>query len=830
MSDIQDQIAELLASVQTPGDFCCAGISDLHPPPLEVDGIGRIALPVLPAQAAQLIAAAEQAPFGRGTETLIDTQVRRTWQIAADRLHIGGRHWPATLQAIVTRVCTGLGVTTAVVPEPYKLLIYDLGGFFISHRDTEKSPGMFATLIIALPSLHAGGELLVRHGGREMRLDLASSDSAELAYAAFYADCVHEVLPVTEGHRVALVYNLLRKDSGAPPRPPNYDAQTAGLAALLSGWRDRQRVAESEAQRLARASGAHSAATQQPSPPGLPTKLVYPLAHAYTEAEVSFQTLKGEDAAAAAVLAAAADSADCELHVALMRIDESGSAEHSGYFGPRGGGRHHDDDDDESDFEIGEIFERGLVLSHWRTPGGSHVPLGDFPFIDVELCPLDAFEDVEPDEQEFHGTTGNEGASFDRHYQRAALVLWPRALRLQVLADAGPAVALGALAQLADQCDAAAPDARAALWAQAHELAGRLIALWPGGHGSNLRGQALALLARLNDTEHIARFIADISAAGRATPGDPHGEDGQYAAGDNAGLVEALTCLPAPQAGALVLQLIQARAGMRIKGCTDLLARASEARSAVTPGATSSATSGATSGAMPGAEASASKSPAGDSSERRQRPAASPWQPAAEALLLALPGDAPHRTAPPHHWHRETMDAAALTALLPALARMHATTAQAAADLVLASPGVYGLDAVIVPALRSLAQTRADFALPALQRLRAAGVQHLGSRIALPLAPPGDEVREARISCTCEHCQGLRRFLLSATESSWRLRVRQELREHVLASIQSGHCDADSSVERKGSPHVLVCTKNQASYERRVKQRRQDLKDLESLA
>jgi len=32
-----------------------------------------------------------------------------------------------------------------------------------------------------------------------------------------------------------------------------------------------------------------------------------------------------------------------------------------------------------------------------------------------------------------------------------------------------------------------------------------------------------------------------------------------------------------------------------------------------------------------------------------------------------------------------------------------------------------------------------------------------------------------------------------------------------------------------GSPHVLVCTKNQASYERRVAQRRADLDDLTRL-
>ena len=38
---------------------------------------------LLPAQAAQLIAVAERAPYGRGGETLVDTAVRSSWQMLA---------------------------------------------------------------------------------------------------------------------------------------------------------------------------------------------------------------------------------------------------------------------------------------------------------------------------------------------------------------------------------------------------------------------------------------------------------------------------------------------------------------------------------------------------------------------------------------------------------------------------------------------------------------------------------------------------------------------------------------------------------------------------
>jgi hypothetical protein len=92
-----------------------------------------------------------------------------------------------------------------------------------------------------------------------------------------------------------------------------------------------------------------------------------------------------------------------------------------------------------------------------------------------------------------------------------------------------------------------------------------------------------------------------------------------------------------------------------------------------------------------------------------------------------------------------------------------------------------------------------------------------------------DAKLEARMSCRCEHCLALGRFLQSAELEVWRFKAREADRRHVEDSIRQGRHDVDCSTERKGSPHVLVCTKNQASYERRVAQRRADLDDLARL-
>lgn len=83
----------------------------------------------------------------------------------------------------------------------------------MKHRDTEKDEKMFGTLVIQPPSLHTGGELVVyeQNGRTHKRIDFGQSDGIS-AYAhhfvAHYANLEHELLEVTSGYRLALVYSL----------------------------------------------------------------------------------------------------------------------------------------------------------------------------------------------------------------------------------------------------------------------------------------------------------------------------------------------------------------------------------------------------------------------------------------------------------------------------------------------------------------------------------------------------------------------------------------------------------------------------------------------
>ena len=110
-----------------------------------------------------------QAPFGRGAETVVDTSVRLCRQVEAADVELGG-NWDAVIQNQAQRYCTTLGAQKKdeelVEARLYKLVLYEEGGFFKAHKDTEKEPGMFATLVVQLPAKHDEGKLVVRHRGK----------------------------------------------------------------------------------------------------------------------------------------------------------------------------------------------------------------------------------------------------------------------------------------------------------------------------------------------------------------------------------------------------------------------------------------------------------------------------------------------------------------------------------------------------------------------------------------------------------------------------------------------------------------------------------------
>ena len=248
------------------------------------------------------------------------------------------------------------------------------------HRDTEKADGMFGTMVVQLPSDYDGGVLRVCHHGEEMTFDFSGlKGMTGFHYAAFYADCQHELCEVTRGYRMCLVYNLLYSGGGARPVPIDNRQLVNEVVAKIQDW--------------------------EQDDSGLPA-IAYMLNHQYCKASLSFKLLKNADRAIAEVLVEANKQKSFSLYlgnVTLHRI--SSGCGYSRY--------------DMDIHEVEDIFTAGSLVS----------PSGE-TFCNIRLdnnaiVPSDVFDEADPDNEEFEAT-GNEGTTLDKTYHQAALLMWPK--------------------------------------------------------------------------------------------------------------------------------------------------------------------------------------------------------------------------------------------------------------------------------------------------------------------------------------------------------------------------------------------------------------------
>ncbi|MCL2422577.1 MAG: 2OG-Fe(II) oxygenase [Micrococcales bacterium] len=381
---------------------------------LTVAGLSTpVKLPIRAAQAKQLVSVARPAVFGRREHTVSDLDVRDTWVIDSDQVSFGDR-WVAELQGVLdtVRADFGLAPGTRFEARPHSLLVYGKGQFFAPHQDSEKNDAMIATLVVVLPSVHTGGELVVDHAGESQTFHGASD---EIRYVAFYADCRHEVKPVRSGYRVTLTFDLLVTEAPTQVLGPVDEA-----AALLT-------------EHFAVPGERWGRETKPPD------RLVFLLDHEYSQRGLERGKLKGADTERVALVRSAAQQAGCDTALALAEIQETWDA-YDVY-----PSRYWDDDTDSGVYEINELIDGSTVLGWWTLAGGESISLR---VGDEEVCASTANIQLTPYESDYQGYTGNEGNTLDRWYRRAAVVVWPVDRAFAVRAEAAPAWALEQVAAL----------------------------------------------------------------------------------------------------------------------------------------------------------------------------------------------------------------------------------------------------------------------------------------------------------------------------------------------------------------------------------------------
>ncbi|KAG4073583.1 hypothetical protein HA402_000807 [Bradysia odoriphaga] len=397
----------LKRSCEVAGDFAISGRMD-RTPLLAISLKNKrdcvdeaIRFPLSENEVTKIIKCFESSPYGRGTETMVDHTVRSSLQLSPDDFEILNSDWDNFIKVdLVNIVQKKLSLNCTVVASLHKLLLYQPGSFLKRLCDSEMDENMFGTLVVQLPSKFKGGQLVVRHEGRTKIFDFSSmagstNNTFSTFFAAFYRDCEHEILPITEGYRLCLMYNLIAIKTDIPTAPKSRESEME-LIKLLRNWEGSR-------------------------------KLVYALSHRYSEANLTFKNLKTTDKIVADILLQVSEA--CELNIFLASFEKNCS----GYV--RDGDEIVNCSGCATDYggcfdgELDEIsYTLKAFISDDKKVNCSHLSTN----FNKEVIPADCFDSIEPYQQDCEHT-GNEGVHVTKSYRCAAITLWPKRSTFHVL-------------------------------------------------------------------------------------------------------------------------------------------------------------------------------------------------------------------------------------------------------------------------------------------------------------------------------------------------------------------------------------------------------------
>ncbi len=414
----------LMKKIEGAGTFSAFGKLDPVLPGLVIKEMGEVSLPLSENQAKEIIQKCEQAPFGRGEETLIDTSVRNVWQISPKALEFTNPQWNAAIEETCKKIAKQLGLSTCKVDfELYKLLVYAKGSFFLEHRDTEKASNMFATLVVNLPSPHEGGELIIRHGDQTNRYSFAGKNKFNPEYAVFYADCYHQVKPVISGYRLCLIYNLKLANRNEQPLLSQQAPIIEQIDEYVKKWTK---------------SG---------------DMVAYLLDHSYSEQNLSMANLKNNDFSRASILLKLAEKNRCRAFLCLVSyLRES--------YG----------DCWDGSFEEYEVSCEEVYAHHLLDPLGENLGIEHLNLQEDKLIAEIPLRMGPGREESISEATGNEGATKELWYHRGAVILWSEEKDLEIALEADLSYAICYLKKLIQNYDVSKGEVRQKASLLAHRI------------------------------------------------------------------------------------------------------------------------------------------------------------------------------------------------------------------------------------------------------------------------------------------------------------------------------------------------------------------------
>lgn len=102
-SDIRLGLEECLQGLTATAFLAFSGQMRAVNPCISISGLGTVDLPLSERDAELILSLCYQTPYGRGSETVVDTAVRHTWDLNTDQFELMNPEWNTVLEKICSQ-------------------------------------------------------------------------------------------------------------------------------------------------------------------------------------------------------------------------------------------------------------------------------------------------------------------------------------------------------------------------------------------------------------------------------------------------------------------------------------------------------------------------------------------------------------------------------------------------------------------------------------------------------------------------------------------------------------------------------------------------------
>ena len=596
----------------------------------------------------------------------------------------------------------------------------------------------------------------MKHAKREHIFDFSGlKGSTGFHYAALYADCQHELCTVTRGHRLCLVYNLMHAGPGYCPAPIDNTLLVKRAVEAMKGWIEH--------------------------PCSYPPMIAIPLAHKYCEASLSFACLKNTDRAKADLLRMVNQEVPFDLFLCIVKIAQ------------QWGGECYSEC---SSFMEGDLIEQKMMAEHLVSPSGKKAE--NITLDDEMIMPegaLDSVLDSEPDDEELE-VTGNEGATMDRWYSQAALLLWPRQHRLEALG-------LGIMGdRLSKSIKKNSPLERSGeKWQKYYGMCQKLIpvALSQKPNAETATTLLLSAIA-LGECTLVSSLLGPTSDTDNSTTEPVTAASYLASAEFLDAVLLACSTFTWDSLQPCLSKLLESGATQDVVGCVQLFYRLVTLQPSLKP-----------------------------EQQAMGQELAVPI-----CKVLGEEQDIVSRPITCWFWMSDPPPSAVrsqdfVCSLLKTLSLLDCTThLESLLTHFLSLPKRYPLETVLIPAAEEFDQWSGK-KCNALLRFSAVGIDKLEATTKTPIDEPLNWSQNVTITCKCQDCTELKLFFQHPTRTSARFKRKESRHYHLEDQMRTSNCDCTHTTERSGNSKTLVVTKTRKKLEVKKQERETTLRLLSRL-